>query len=201
MQVVRTQGFNFGGLGTGGTGGIGSPNSMPGLQIMQDATKCIAVILTPCAAGDGSDYLFTSDRFSLIVPGGPFFAFASFQAMQIFGPDGCPVACSGGNGPVVNDASVRVRGFRPGALVADETFALSGALQTFSLSDPDWLNVNRVTFEGLDAGGLPPTGNALYAIDNVNVTANAVPEPASLVLLGTGLLAAAVRRRVKQRAQ
>jgi hypothetical protein len=199
--VFTTQGFNFGGLGTAGTGDAGSLNSVPApeLFIMMDATACSVALDTACAPGDGTDYLVPGDRFSLIVTGSAStFALASLQASQLFGPNGC-VECSDDGSSIPNPFSIRVRGFRAGALQADETFALSGAFQTFSLSDPDFANISRVVFDALDSQGNAINGETLYGIDNVNATAvTAVPEPASLLLLGTGVVALA-RRRLKQR--
>jgi hypothetical protein len=165
---------------------------------MTDATACLDAIGTTCVVGDGTDYLVPGERFSLIVTGSSStFALASLQAAQLFGPEGCPECDESGTIP--NAAAIRVRGFRAGALQADETFQLSGAFQTFTLSDPDFANIGRVIFDALDSDGNFLNGTTLYAIDNINARAiTAVPEPASLMLLGTGLVALA-RRRSKSR--
>ena len=78
--------------------------------------------------------------------------------------------------------------------MAQQTFTLSQVFQTFVLNnDPDWSNITRAVFEGLDANGAP---DGAVGYDNINATA--LPEPASLLLLGTGIASLAARRRAKR---
>jgi PEP-CTERM motif-containing protein len=59
--------------------------------------------------------------------------------------------------------------------------------------DPDWLRIGTDIVDGTT----PPTFNAAFSISGE--PAAAVPEPASLVLLGTGLIGAGVRRYRRRR--
>src|SRR5688500_9461516 len=79
-------------------------------------------------------------------------------------------------------------------------FSGGGSIATSLLVTPLWVTHALVGFTGLSSleiSGLGSTSDQDPAIDNLVVTA--VPEPATLVLLGAGLGFAAARRRIARR--
>jgi hypothetical protein len=180
-----TQGFTFGTM----TDPI-APNVSRELTLLENPGLCLLNLGIACASGN-AHYLGFDLPVSLVQPAGMSlanFSILSFTATQIFPAGGCPT-CDGGAG-IPNATSIRVSGFRGSNLVAQQTFALGQGFTLFSLNnDPDWFNVGRVIFEPL--GGLA-------GIDNLNV--EAVPEPASLTLLTTGIVGAGLFVRRRRRA-
>ena len=80
---------------------------------------------------------------------------------------------------------------------AEETFRLSSGFVPFVLSDPAWLNIQRANLSPWMANGELNLG--FFAVDNIVATPptpTAVPEPASIVLIGTGALGLLRRRRL-----
>jgi PEP-CTERM motif len=194
-EAFTTQGFVIGGFTIPLTPGRTAPR--PG--ILLDASQCPAEVGTTCAQ-NGSKYMVTAGEYLSLgtqVLGGSF-SLTSFDASSVFGPGGCPL-CDPGE-TIFGAQFIRVAGIAniggQQVIVANEIFPISQPFQTFVLSDPDWSNVFKVIFLSSDA-----TGNlvgAAVAIDNINATA--VPEPASLALLASGLAAAVVRRRGARKA-
>ena len=64
--------------------------------------------------------------------------------------------------------------------------------ETFTF-DSTWTNLSSVVLKGIGSGGASPAN--YYAIDNIVVTVAAVPEPATLSLLGLGCAYVVGRRR------
>jgi hypothetical protein len=190
--VFATQGFNFG----GSTQGVPPGNvdtTRPELAIVDNPSNCPSTLQTTCVS-DGSHYLVTAEPFGMLraAPGGNF-ALTSFQASQVFGPGGCLV-CGGPGEVLLNAISVQVTGFNVFTQLVQQTFTLTSAFQTFTLSGAAWGNVNRVVFAPVNAA----SDASAFAIDNINVVTT-VPEPASIALVATGLGALVARRRAARR--
>ena len=181
--AFATQGYNFGGFIAGLPGR--ATNSTPTLSIIKDAANCPDITGgSPCAV-DGSQYLATEEEFGFVRSTPGTFAFKSFDIGAIF-PKGCP-GCDGGAG-LGNITDIDVFAFLNGQVVAQQDFDLTGLVgfETLVLSDPGFANVARIAFT---TNG--PHGAA--ALDNF-VVQDTVPEPATLLLLGTGIAAVARKR-------
>jgi hypothetical protein len=84
-----------------------------------------------------------------------------------------------------------------GGYVADATTGpnLFGNTTSLSLTDAAWAGASSLELRVITTNA---AGNDEWVgIDNIVVTSQAVPEPASMIALGAGLLALARRRRSK----
>jgi len=191
--TFTTDGFTFGGF----TLPVTTFRTKVELNIMNDASLCATTVGAVCAS-DGSHYLIGGDPFSIFLSSGVTnFGFFGFDATALFDAKGCP-GCSD-EGTLFGASFLRVIGVRNGVpgLVADETFALTPGFQSFAVTDPDWGNVSKIVIRPVDANG--DLIDRVFAMDNLQLSSSPVPEPASLLLLGTGLAGLVVRRRLKAR--
>jgi len=199
-EAFYTQGFAFGGRTAGVTL---SDLTKPGIGIVYDPSACLP-FGTACA-DNGTKTLAFDVAASMTREDFGLFSILSFSASQAYSD---PAACSDcGEFGIQNAEFLRVFGFNAGTLLAQQTFEISYAFQTFLLLDPSWSAVDRIVFQPLDAAGAPGmSGNpgapdedscCTAVLDDIQVQATTtVPEPAAALLLAAGLVGLAVRRRL-----
>ena len=89
---------------------------------------------------------------------------------------------------------ISFRGYLSGVLVGTDVFQTAlGSVYTSHLSNL----LSGVAIDELRVQ-LDATGSTATVVDNINVSASAIPEPATLALVGLALAGLAVRRRTKR---
>jgi len=112
-----------------------------------------------------------------------------------------------GGGFNLTSLSIVSAGIDFGSTIVAITAALvGGGTLSFMYHDPDfgtfetlnlnWTNLMSVTFDGI---GNPGFGLNFFRLDDINVTAAAVPEPVSLMLFAFGLMGIGFSRMRKQK--
>lgn len=93
-----------------------------------------------------------------------------------------------------HDLNINVQGYLNGSLVYNQTVVVSDDAPT--LFNFNYLGIDQlkfVSFGGTDAG--TPGGGEHFVMDNFTYNAQAVPEPATIGLMGLGLLGFVLTRR------
>lgn len=90
--------------------------------------------------------------------------------------------------------SVEVTGNLLGGGTVSTTLALSGFAFTTFAFDSSWSNLSSVVLNGIGSACCGDVPGNYYAVDNIVVTVAAVPEPATLSLLGLGSVYVVGRR-------